>query len=76
MVKIYRITTNYTKWSQVIPNGRKIFQMVIKYPNIFLSNALQNLPKVGYLGRKKTSGNPDWQLCTEEVEGWVAKFGS
>jgi hypothetical protein len=33
-----------------IPNGRKIFQMVIKYTNIFHhSKAFQNLPKVGFL---------------------------
>jgi hypothetical protein len=29
-----------------MPNGRKIFQMVIKYSNIFHSKAIQNLPKL------------------------------
>jgi hypothetical protein len=34
------MTTHYTK-RPFIPNGRKIFQMVIKYNNIFHSKALQ-----------------------------------
>jgi hypothetical protein len=40
----------YTKWTYNIPNGHKIYQMVIKYTNIFFCKALQNLPKVGFLG--------------------------
>jgi hypothetical protein len=31
------------------PNVCKIFQMAIKYVNIFPSKALKNLPKVGFL---------------------------
>jgi hypothetical protein len=38
-----------TIWQQTIPNGHKIYQMVTKYTNIFLSKALQNLPKLGFL---------------------------
>jgi hypothetical protein len=39
--EIYQITTTkYTKLPQNIPNGRKIYQMTIKYKN-FHSNALQ-----------------------------------
>jgi hypothetical protein len=40
---------NITKWPLNIPNGRKIFQMTIKYTNIFHSKALQDLPKLGFL---------------------------
>jgi hypothetical protein len=36
-----------------IPNGRKIFQMVKIYNNICHSRALQNLPKLRFLVRKK-----------------------
>jgi hypothetical protein len=28
-LKIYQITINYTKWSLSIPNGRKMFQIVV-----------------------------------------------
>jgi hypothetical protein len=47
--KIYQITTNYTKRPYIIPNGSKIFQMVIIYDNIFHSKALRILPKLGFL---------------------------
>jgi hypothetical protein len=47
--KIYQMTTNYTKLPYIMPNGLKIFQMIIKYNNIFHSKALQNLPKLGVL---------------------------
>jgi hypothetical protein len=33
-------------------NVRKIFQMAIKYNNIYHSEALQNLPKFGIFGLK------------------------
>jgi hypothetical protein len=50
------------KWSQTIPEKNKlnqmaihkIFQMVMKYANIFHSKALQNLPKLGIFGLKTT----------------------
>jgi hypothetical protein len=39
--------------AQNVPNGHKIylkiFQMAIKYINIFQSSALKNLPKLGFL---------------------------
>jgi hypothetical protein len=35
-----------------IPNGHEIFRMVIKYTNIYHSEALQNLPKFGIFGFK------------------------
>jgi hypothetical protein len=41
-----------------IPNGSKLFQMVIKYTNIFDSKALQNIPKLGFLVRKYTIWQP------------------
>jgi hypothetical protein len=37
-----------------------MFQMVIKYTNIFHSKALQNLPKLGFLVWKQTI----WQPCS------------
>jgi hypothetical protein len=37
-------------------------QVSIKYTNIFLSKALQNLPKFGFLVWKQTI----WQPCREE----------
>jgi hypothetical protein len=40
-------------------NLHKIFQIAIKYINIFLSKALQNLPKLEFMVEKKPSGNPD-----------------
>jgi hypothetical protein len=50
--------TTYSKRSFIIPNGSKIFQMVIKYDNIFFSKTLQILPKLGFLVENKPSGNP------------------
>jgi hypothetical protein len=41
------MTTNYTKRPYIIPDGRKIFQMVIKYNNILHSKAHQNIPIFG-----------------------------
>jgi hypothetical protein len=46
---VYQRNTKCTKWSKSIPNVRKIFQMAIKYINIFQFKALQNLPKLGFL---------------------------
>jgi hypothetical protein len=42
----------YTKLLQTLPNGRKIFKMVIQYANIFHSKALQNIPKSDFFGTK------------------------
>jgi hypothetical protein len=41
----YLMTIKYAH----ISNGRRIFQMTLRYTNIFNSKALQNLPKLGYL---------------------------
>jgi hypothetical protein len=46
------MTTNYTTLSYNVPNGRKIFPMVMKYTNIFHSMAHQNIPKLGFFGMK------------------------
>jgi hypothetical protein len=43
--KMYQMVINF-------PNGRKTFQKAIKYINIFQSQALQNLPKLGFLVSK------------------------
>jgi hypothetical protein len=50
------MTTNYT-------NGHKIFQMVMKYTNIYHSKALQNVPKLGFLVRKQTI----WQTWRQSL---------
>jgi hypothetical protein len=50
--------TTYTKRLYIIPKGRKLFQMVIKYNNIFHSKALQTLPKLGFLVWKQTIWQP------------------
>jgi hypothetical protein len=52
---MYQINTKYSKW---YTNVRKIFQMVIKYINVFQSKALKTFPKVGFLVKKEPSGNP------------------
>jgi hypothetical protein len=39
----------YTKGPQTTPNGHALNQMAIKYANIFRSEALQNIPKLGFL---------------------------
>jgi hypothetical protein len=38
-----------------------MFQMAIKYINIFQSEALQNLPKLGFLVWKKTIWQSSWK---------------
>jgi hypothetical protein len=43
---------NFHKRPLVIPNGRKIFQMIIKYNNSFHSKALQIFTKIGIFGLK------------------------
>jgi hypothetical protein len=50
--KLYQITRNYTKFPLNMANGRKIYQMDIKYTNIFHCKALQNLPKICIFGLK------------------------
>jgi hypothetical protein len=72
---------------QGIPNVRKIFQMAMKYINIFPSKVLQNLPKLVFL----QSGNPvhkqrfagEYKFCTlflfgatnKNVIKFFARFG-
>jgi hypothetical protein len=43
--KTYQTTTKLPNGHKNVPNGRNIFQMAQKYTNLFLSKALQNLPK-------------------------------
>jgi hypothetical protein len=47
--KMYQTSTICTEWSQNIPNVYKIFQMAIKYINIFQSEALEMFPESGFL---------------------------
>jgi hypothetical protein len=42
------MTNQYTYYVSYV-SGHNIFQMGIKYANIFHSKALQNLPKLGFL---------------------------
>jgi hypothetical protein len=68
--KIYQVTINYAKKAVNYTNGRKIFQMVIKYNNIFcFFKALQILPNLGFLlfwFKNKPSGNPGFKSVTLE----------
>jgi hypothetical protein len=48
--KNYQITTKFNKYPQNLLNGRKIYLKAIKYTNIFLSKALQNVPEIGIFG--------------------------
>jgi hypothetical protein len=43
------MTLKHSKWS-------------LKYANIFHSNALQNVPKLGLWFENKPSGNPAWSV--------------
>jgi hypothetical protein len=47
--KMHQMNTKCTKWSYNFQNVCKIFQMIIKYINIFLAKALHNLPKLVFL---------------------------
>jgi hypothetical protein len=47
--KIYQMTTIIAKCPLNIPNGRKIFLVARIYINIFHSEVLQNIPKLGFL---------------------------
>jgi hypothetical protein len=50
--KFTKMNMNYTKGPQIMPIGRKIDQMLIKYTNNFHCKTLQNLPKGGFLVSK------------------------
>jgi hypothetical protein len=47
-----------SKRVEKIPNGRKIFQMAVKYTNIANSKALQNYPYWNFWYDNIQSGNP------------------
>jgi hypothetical protein len=55
----------YTKWPQNVPNGLTIFQMAIKYTNIFHSKALQCKPKSVFFVWKYTIWQPCFCVITE-----------
>jgi hypothetical protein len=63
----------YTKFMRTIPNVHKIhilkdrqmYQVSIKYTDIFQCKTLQNLPKFGYLFWKLTIWQP-WCCCCNE----------
>jgi hypothetical protein len=46
-----------------VPNGHKVYQMAIKYTNIFNSKTLPNLTKMGFLVLKYTIRQP----CTSRL---------
>jgi hypothetical protein len=64
-----KIVPNEHKMNQMVvkyPKWPKLFQMSIKYSNIFPSRALQNLPENWYFWfEKQPSGNPG-----TESSGW------
>jgi hypothetical protein len=70
---MYQMTTNYTKQPYIILNGRKIFQIVKKYNNIFHSKALQNLPKLGFLVRKQTIWQP-WYGPAKAIQIFFCRY--
>jgi hypothetical protein len=43
------MAVKYTKWSKNIQNGPKIYNIDIKYINIFQFKALQNIPELVFL---------------------------
>jgi hypothetical protein len=55
------MTIIYSKWVYTVQNGHIIFQIGLKYVNIFPSMALQNLPKLGFSVCKYNIWQP-WRL--------------
>jgi hypothetical protein len=53
------MTTNYTKLPQNLPNGRKIFQMVIAIPTFSIPRPYKIYPNWHFLFENKPSGNPE-----------------
>jgi hypothetical protein len=45
----HQITTKLPNGHKIYQNGLKIFQLAIKYTNIFHTKALQNLSNLGFL---------------------------
>jgi hypothetical protein len=58
------MAVKYPKWPNNIPNGRKIFQMVVKYTYIIHSKAFQDLPKLDFWHETKPSGSPGLERRT------------
>jgi hypothetical protein len=50
--KMYQMNTICTKWSWNIPNLHKVFQMAIKYKNIFQSQGPPTFTQIGIFGMK------------------------
>jgi hypothetical protein len=46
------MTVKYTKWPQVIPNGRKINQTAMKNTNVFHSQDRTKFTQIGIFGLK------------------------
>jgi hypothetical protein len=51
-VKMYQMSTQCAKRSQNIPNVYKIFQIALKYINIFQSETVKIFSQIGILGLK------------------------
>jgi hypothetical protein len=62
------MSTTSTEWSQNIPNILKVFQMALKYINIYQSEALKFFPNWDFWFENKPSGNPAYILyvCISE----------
>jgi hypothetical protein len=64
--KVCKMGTIYIyQTANIISNGHKLFQTVVKYTIIFHSKTLQNIPKLGFLVLKWTI----WQPCTYVQSG-------
>jgi hypothetical protein len=72
-VKIYTMTTKYTKWPKNISNGRKIDQIVIKYKNKRFSIARPSkiYPNLDFWFENKPSGNPANELHERRIKAKI-----
>jgi hypothetical protein len=77
----YQNRKKCTKWTQNvanppknIPNVCKMFQMFIKYINIFQTEALYNLPKFGFFVWKETIWQPWSNVQTINFTPYQARF--
>jgi hypothetical protein len=72
---MYQMTTNYTRTAISILNGRKIFQMVIKYTNISIPRP-SKITQSGVFGTKtqKPSGNPGAECGNSREKLFLAQI--
>jgi hypothetical protein len=68
------MTTKYTKRPYILPNIRKIFQMIIKYSNIFLFRGLPNFTEIGIFGWK--TNHLATLICLQNAEFICSSYES